>query len=118
MAIGDRRDLPIINQSVLRQLRSSAFRSKTPVGPQTAQAITEGALADESREAIAQENIQQQAAAEKERLKESERASREDAEIRRQSIAESSRQADLQRQDLRRQRKDAEPTFFDTVLGS
>lgn len=112
------KQLPFINQSLARRMRSSVFRTKTPVGPETAQAMTEGKLSVAADEAIQQENIQQQAKAEKERLVERERSSRESERFNREQLAEQSKQADLRRQDQRRARKDAEPTFFEGLLGS
>jgi hypothetical protein len=92
------------------------------VGPQTAQAITEGALADESREAIEQANIQQRAEAEKERLGETKRQFDISEARQRDQFAAQERQQNVLAVERRKARKRQETSevedFFTAALST
>lgn len=99
-ATGTTTSNPLISQSVLRQLRSGAFRTKRPVGPETTQAIVEGSLEKDVELAKAEASRQQQIKLEQDRL------------------AQQREIALLQIQEQRRARKAQEKSFADSLLGS
>ncbi len=96
---------PLIQQSAGRlkglasTIRRQQFITKTELGPQTTQAITEAGLEQERLERQATSRISLQASVERER------------------IAESRRQSEAVAQQRRRERKAAEPTFIETLFG-
>ena len=110
-----RTQLPFVKQSLLRQLRSGAFRSKQGVGPQTTEAITRGSLEADRKTAIeqaAQEaQLEQQNKIHEETL--AENARQHDANLRQRKV-----EADRQARESRRARKDSEKSFLDGLLGS
>jgi len=98
--------LPFVNQSIARQLRSGAFRSKTQVGPQTAEAVTRGALEADRESALSQagqasalkqqrEIANQTAELEKSRQVETQRQADITAQYQADTLAEDQRQADM-----------------------
>lgn len=85
-----RTQLPFINQSIARSLRSGAFRSKTQVGPQTAEAIARGALKGEREVAVEQAGLFA-------RIAENKRQADQSASLETQKLVESARQFDATR---------------------
>ncbi len=121
--------LPFINQSIARQLRSGAFRTKAPVGPATSQAITEGALEQDRISAQEQASLfaqiaenkrqaDQSAELERSRLAESQRQADISADISRERLAAEKAAADQVAAQARKTRKASEPSFFTGLFGS
>ncbi len=117
-----RTQLPFVKQSLMRQLRSGAFRSKQQVGPQTTEAITRGTLEADRQTAMkqaAQEGqLAQQEKIHEETLAENARQADMRNKIQERQLSQDQANRDRQAQADRRRRKREEKNFFDGIMGS
>lgn len=107
--------LPLIRQSLVRQLRASAFAGKTPVGPATTQAITEGVISQEREKA---EDAARLESEEKLRIEDREQQQRqfdESQSLERERLRQQSKQFDIEQKRLGDVKQ---PGFFEGLLGS
>lgn len=88
-----------LKRLVPTQFARGAFLRQTALPPQETQALAEGTLRAEAR-------VKSERFAQTQRI-----------QVERERIAESARQADLNRQAARRARKEAEPSFIETLFG-
>jgi hypothetical protein len=121
--------LPLINQSISKSIRSGVFRSKAPLGPGTAQAITEGTLEVESKDQREREAANQALAEDKRQADLQATVTRENyanqrdmqntrLEAEREQAKLIADQEAADRYDSRRAAKKAEAGFLDGLIGS
>ncbi len=117
-----RTQLPFVKQSIMRQLRSGAFRSKTRVGPQTTEAVTRGTLEADRQTAMTQASQEAQLKAQQEQheasLAENARQADMQNKIAERQLAQQKAASLAQQREARTARKAQEKTFLDGLLGS
>ncbi len=115
----NRGNLPLINQGIAKTIRSGVFRSKTPLGPATTEAITRGTIGAEAEDARKRDVANQQLLEDKRQADLNASLTREKIEaeraMQRQRIQASRDQEAAERYDAE---KAAEPSFFDGLMGS